>query len=316
MIELEKNDKMKIKKEQAVDIILEILEIGDSKSEEFKRKINGIHERLKTLDRKGLFEMDRFGRPYKNGKAASIFELGLKFLPEHLDLLKYYTAFLFQQRHYRKAVPHLKNIVELEPNSCHAWNFLGFAISNVRSEFDEEMLGDPEKCYKKALELDESYQEAWLNLGIFYKRKKRFKDAIHYLEKAIELDAEDDFAFFALGHVHQTMGNGDLAIELYEKSLALNPCNDSAWNNLGFEHAKRFEFKSAIQKYVRALQFDDESEVVWYNLKYAYIGTEQFEKADYCEKKARKLTPFDPNVEELEPERKEDNEKESWNYYT
>jgi len=262
MIEPDKKTKNKEDKSiQAVDIILEILNVGDSKTEGFKRKINQIYERLKSLDRKGFFGMDSFPRSYSNEKAISIFELGLKFLTEHLELLKYYSAFLFQTRHFREAIPCLKKIVELEPESCHGWNYLGFGICNMKSEFDEELLGDPEKCYKKALELDESYQEAWLNLGIFYKRKKRFKDAIHYLEKALELNAEDDFALFALGHVHQITGNGDLAIELYKKSLALNPCSDSAWNNLGFEHAKRFEFKKAIQMYVRALQFDAESEI-------------------------------------------------------
>ena len=316
MIEPDKKTKNKEDKSiQAVDIILEILNVGDSKTEGFKRKINQIYERLKSLDRKGFFGMDSFPRSYSNEKAISIFELGLKFLTEHLELLKYYSAFLFQTRHFREAIPCLKKIVELEPESCHGWNFLGFGICNIKSEFDEEPLGDPEKCFKKALELDESYQEAWLNLGIFYKRKNRFKDAIHCLEKALELNAEDDFALFALGHVHQITGNGDLAIKLYNKSLALNPCSDSVWNNLGFEHAKRFEFTEAIQMYVRALQFNAESEVTWYNLKYAYLGTEQFKKADYCQDKAENLRKIDLQWKDQKINNKREKEKEIW-YYT
>ena len=163
------------------------------------------------------------------------------------------------------------------------------------------------------MELDESYQEAWLNLGLYYKRKTRFEDAIHCLEKVLELDAEDDFALFALGHGHQITGNGDLAIELYNKSLALNPCSDSVWNNLGFEHAKRFEFREAIQMYVRALQINDESDITWYNLKYAYIGTEQFEKADYCEEKAVMWKRYYSQREDSTFKKRED--KEAW-YYT
>ena len=315
MIEPEKNIKIKNKNQQAADIILEILDVSNSKTEDFRRKINQIHERLKILDRKDFFGMDSFPRSYSNEKAISIFELGLRLFPEHLDFLKYYCAFLFQERRFRKAVPCIKKIVEREPESCHGWNFLGFALFNTEIEFDEEPLGDPEKCYKKALELDESYQEAWLNLGIYYKRKRRFKDAIKCLEKALELDSEDDFALFALGHVHQITGNGDLAIELYNKSLALNPCSDSAWNNLGFEHAKRFEFKKAIQMYVRALQFNAESEVTWYNLRYAYLGTEQFEKADYCQDKAEYLRKRGVHWKDQQVNNKREKEKEIW-YYT
>ena len=87
------------------------------------------------------------------------------------------------------------------------------------------------------------------------------------------------------------------------------------WNNLGFEHAKRFEFQEAIQMYVRALQFNTESEVTWYNLRYAYLGTEQFEKADYCQDKAENLRKIGVHWKDQQVNNKREKEKEIW-YYT
>ena len=311
MIKPEKNDEMKIKNEQAADIFLEILDTDDSESEDFERNVNQIFKKLINLGFHGLFN-NSFIKGYSPEKAISIFELGLKLCPEHIDVLKFYTAFLYEHKQFKKAVPHLKKLVELEPESCYGWNFLGFALFNVESKSEKKLLGDPEKCYKKALELNQSYSEAWFNLGMYYKQEKRFKDAITCLEKVLESNPEDDFTLFALGHAHRIAGNEDLAIELYEKSLALNPRNDSAWNNLGYIYASRFEFKKAIQMYVRALQFNDESDITWYNLKYAYIGTEQFEKADYCEEKAVMLKNYYAQREDPSFKKRED--KEAWYY--
>jgi len=312
MIEPEKKNEMKNKNDLAADIILEILEIKDTKSKEFQDKISKILKKLKVACRP-VFEPEDFSMAFYDRDPMLLIELGLQLLPEHLELLHYYTKFLSEKYEFRRAVPYLRKILELEPDSCHAWDSLGYSLFKANNEKGSKNLGDPEECFKKALELDESYPEAWLDLGMFHKHDGRFEEAITCLEKLVELNEGKDFALFQLGCIHQTRGDGAVAMEFYKKSLDLNPCNDIAWNNLGREYANRFEFKDAIQMYLRALQFDDKSHVIWENLKFAFMGNEQFDKADYCEKKAFRLKPFDPNVDEEEIKRKE--EKEAW-YYT
>ncbi|MHA1105052.1 MAG: hypothetical protein ACTSPN_04935 [Promethearchaeota archaeon] len=44
------------------------------------------------------------------------------------------------------------------------------------------------------------------------------------------------------------------------------------------------------------------------------MGNEQFDKVDYCEKKALRLKPYGPNLDDQEIKRKEDKEKEAWYY--
>lgn len=311
MIEPDENKKSQDKDQQAAEIILEILKIEDTKSKEFQRKIQEIYEGVILDDEAGYYRPE----PPFIKEAIFLFEFCLKHFPEHLDLLKYYTGYLCENNKFRRSVPYLRKIVELEPDSWHAWNFLGFSIfqgnnDNVREGGDD--LGDPEPYFKKATELNETYREAWFNLGMFYRSKEYFRDAIYCLEKAFDLDPSDNFAIFVLGHVYQSIGNSNLAIKRYKMSLELNPCYDSAWNNLGLEYAKRFEFKKAIQMYVRALQFNVDSDIIWHNLRFAYIGTEQFEKAEYCEQKAKKLKPI--QSEFLEKQEKMRDEKEIWYY--
>jgi len=313
MIAPEKKKENEDEHDRIGDVILEILEVYDSESEEFKQKISEIYRRLyKKIDfSEALYQNSPFIAK-SDRKASVILEFGLTVFPEHSELLEYYCTFLVQRQNYLNAIPCLRRLVELEPRSSHAWYLLGHCIVEVDKRGNED-LGDLEECFKKAVELDESCQDAWLELGQFYKRNGRFEKALPCLEKLLALDENDDFAQFLLGHIHQKLGNGDLAIDCYQKSLDLDPTHDIVWNNLGSERARRFEFEEAIKMYLRALQFNPDSEVTWENLRFAYIGTEQFEKADYCEKKARRLEKYHSSIGRKETELKKEKE---CHYYT
>ncbi len=302
MIAPEKMNEDEDERTRVGDVILEILEVRDSESEEFEQKISEIYRRLyrKVDFSEASYQNSRFIAK-SDRKASIILEFGLTVFPEHSELLEYYCTFLVQRQDYLNAIPFLRRLVELEPRSSHAWYLLGHCIVKAEQRGNDD-LGDLEECFKKAVELDESYQDAWLELGQFYKRDGRYLEAIPCLEKLLALDEEDDFALFLLGHVHQKLGNGDLAIEFYHKSLDLDSTHDIVWNNLGSELASRFEFEEAIKMYLRALQFNPDSEVTWGNLRFAYVGTEQFEKADYCEQKARKLENYHVSIGKKEIE--------------
>jgi len=289
------------------------LEVRDSESEEFEQKISEIYRRVyRKVDFSGALFQNSDLISKSDRKAMVLLEFGLTVFPEHLELLEYYCTFLIQRQDYLNTIPFLHRLVNLEPQSFHAWYLLGHCIVETGERGDGD-LGDPEACFKKAVELDGSYQDAWLELGQFYKRNGRYEDAIPYLEKLLTLDEEDDFALFLLRHVHQKLGNGDLAIELYHKSLDLDSTHDIVWNNLGSELASRFEFEEAIKMYLRAFQFNPDSEVTWENLRLAYIGTEQFEKTDYCEEKAKKLENYHASIGKKETELTKEKE---CRYYT
>ncbi|PMP95953.1 MAG: hypothetical protein C0169_04990, partial [Thermodesulfobacterium geofontis] len=51
-------------------------------------------------------------------------------------------------------------------------------------EFELGNLEEAEKCYRKALELNENFAEAWINLSTVLIEKGLFEEAIKALEKA------------------------------------------------------------------------------------------------------------------------------------
>lgn len=313
MIEPDKNTKNNAKTQKAMDIILEILEVTDTRSEEFREKLMVILQKLRKSC--GFWvDQERFRLACQNKYPHNLIELGLELIPNHIDLLQYYTAYLWENDEFRKAIPFLRKIVELEPDDYHAWNFLELSIYKGLVD-DNNRFQESIKCIKKSLELDEEYEDAWLNLGMVYMHEDQLKEAILNLERLVKFNDKHDSALFQLEHGHQLLGNDDVAMDFYVRSSKINPAYDISWNNMGRIHAKQFEFKKAIQMYLRALHLEDENHVTWDNLKHAHIGAEQFQKADYCDRKVKQFKPFDPNVEMEDFEKKEAREKGPW-YFT
>jgi len=71
--------------------------------------------------------------------------------------------------------------------------------------------------YKRAVQTDATYAEAWSNLGYTYRKQGSFKKAVKAYKKAIKLSPNLAEAHEYLGEAYAEMGNFDLA----EKELEI-----------------------------------------------------------------------------------------------
>ena len=74
-------------------------------------------------------------------------------------------------------------------------------------------------------------------------------------------------------------------------------------------------YRKGIECYKRAIQNNDKNATTWSNLKFAYYGTEEYEKASYCEEKAERLDELDELSKFREEETNKPNEAKKW-YFT
>ena len=73
------------------------------------------------------------------------------------------------------------------------------------------------KKYKKAVEVDSDYAEAWSNLGYSYRKQGKFDWAVHAYKKAIKLKPDLAEAHEYLGEAYAEMGKFEKA----EKELQI-----------------------------------------------------------------------------------------------
>ena len=75
------------------------------------------------------------------------------------------------------------------------------------------------ESYKKAIELDSEFADAYIALGVVYLRTGEFKGGIFCLEKALEIDRGSQLAVYNLGLAHLNSGNTSRALHYFKQYL-------------------------------------------------------------------------------------------------
>lgn len=134
-------------------------------------------------------------------------------------------------------------------------NAVSFEARNEANEcFDYgltfEMKKDFDKAYaqfKKAIELDPNFAEAYNKIGDVFMKKGKFADAIANYEKSAELKPDIENTHFDLGCAFSLVNRLDDAVAEFEKALKLDPNHFEIYGMLGALFAGKGEFEKALQ---------------------------------------------------------------------
>ena len=105
----------------------------------------------------------------------------------------------------------------------------------IISALARQNLGDPEGAiasYMRAIRLDPSLIEAYINLGNLYGEMGLEEEALEVFQRALELDSGNDELFINVGDAYRSLGFFEDAILAYRQAQILNPDNTLAADNL------------------------------------------------------------------------------------
>jgi tetratricopeptide (TPR) repeat protein/DNA-binding CsgD family transcriptional regulator len=136
------------------------------------------------------------------------------------------------------------------------------------------------KKYKKGI------AEAYNNLGIYYRAKGIYSEAIDYFFMSLDImEEENDKAGIArsynlIGILYFYLGEYNLSLEYYTKALELNiQQNDTVWiagnsNNIGMIYEKLGQYNKAIEYYFKSLSMNQElNNLNWIANNYGNIAS-------------------------------------------
>jgi S1-C subfamily serine protease len=95
--------------------------------------------------------------------------------------------------------------------------------------------------FKKAIELNNKYTEAYMGLAIVYYEKGEFELELQNNYLAAQADTSNAEAFYYLGTAYEDIGQFDNAIIAYKKSLSLNPKEKDALHDLSLIYLAKGE---------------------------------------------------------------------------
>jgi tetratricopeptide (TPR) repeat protein len=156
-----------------------------------------------------------------NQDAFDVLAKGLERLPDNPDLL--YDHAMAAERLDKLDVMEasLRRVIEIRPESAHAYNALGytFADRNIRLDEARELLS-------KALQLAPNDAHILDSMGWLLFRQQNLPMALEYLRKAYAIQPEAEIAVH-LGEVLWAMGNAEEAKKYWREARGREPDNST-----------------------------------------------------------------------------------------
>ncbi|MFH1672668.1 MAG: tetratricopeptide repeat protein [Pseudomonadota bacterium] len=146
--------------------------------------------------------------------------------------------------------------------------------------------------FKKALELNPQYPEAFNNMGIVYSILKQWDKAIECFDRARSdlLYKTPHIALSNLGSVYYEKGDYNRSVQFYKEALKVVPQLARADQGLGRTYIAMGKYEEAVFSLEKAVKGAPNFAAAYYDLGQAYLKLQSFEKALSAFKKVLELT--------------------------
>lgn len=159
------------------------------------------------------------------------------------------------------------------------------------ANLEKGMLENAAKCYRRAIEHNPRYAEAYANLGLICQATGNFSEAVEFYRKAVAYDPDLLPAHQNLGVVLMMLGEVDAAEESFRQAIAISPGHTSALQHLGVIAGQRGDFQQAEAFLHRALELQPDSVDTHNNLGNLLMETRRLPEAEASYRRALELKP-------------------------
>jgi TolB-like protein len=182
----------------------------------FSRSEGGMRQSLKLYEQAIALDPE-FAEPY-SGMADSYSMLGV------YNILDYDVA-------YPKAREFAIESITRNANLAEAYVSLAWIQFAYDWKFKES-----EKNYRKAIELNPKFAQAYLWLGINLSSRGKFEEGYSTLEKALKLEPDNHVVLLQIGRAATALGEFEDAESMAKRGLSVNPNYYNNWGMLYFNY--------------------------------------------------------------------------------
>ncbi len=205
------------------------------------------------------------------------------------DLNKYDDAFNFYERALK--VNEMMESPDLKNKDLIKTSYKKGLINRAKLEIENKNYETAIEQCRRALELDDTFVEAYYHLGLIYYYKKNYDIAIENFQRAVGYDKNHFKSWKWMGLIYEAKNDYENALNNIKNSVEIEPNFGDSWYNLGNIYKLRKEFDKAIESYNRATELDPEFAKAWFFKGIAYFDKKDYNNAIINIEKAIKIDP-------------------------
>lgn len=149
----------------------------------------------------------------------------------------------YQQRNLVQAQQAYKKALQYDAQFLEAYNNLALIYQELGD------LDQAQKTLQKAIQINPQYEKAWNNLGIILLLQNRYAEAKEVFQKTLQINSQHAESYLNLGVIYRQEGELQKAAECYQKALQLNPERGEAHYNLAIIWEELNDLPQAIGHY-------------------------------------------------------------------
>lgn len=184
-----------------------------------------------------------------------------------------------------KALPYFKRAVESDPTYAEAWSQTGFCNGMLGRH--EEAL----KASRQAIRLRPDSAESYVNIGSAYAYLGQYKDSADAYRQALRLEPDNYEVHYALGLTYNKMGRADDEVQSYKQAIRLKPDYAVAYERLGLAYMRMNRHTDAIAAFKQLVMLKPGDAAAYDNLGLAHLKAKQVADGIEAFKQAIQLKP-------------------------
>jgi tetratricopeptide (TPR) repeat protein len=188
-------------------------------------------------------------------KSIGVEQVGGKDRALASDVLYHFNSGVtfYNQKDFSKAIQAYRKVIELDPTYVEAYNNLGILY---------QMMGDMDRAlgaYQKSTEINPRYEKGYNNLGILLLLSGRYEEASEAFQKALAVNSNNIESHIHLGVLLKKKGQWQEAIESYQRALAIDPLHRETHYNIALLYEQLENFELAVGHYQQFIQLSSKS---------------------------------------------------------